>query len=266
MKKNEMEKDILKKRLQSKIIFVILFLIVYISFDQILEFEGIVSFLSIPEGIIWLFKNFIPTQNSLKYLPIILKTGVHTILTAVTATTVSGFFALIAAVLGSETIGINRFMKIFTKTVALFFRNMPVVAWSLILLFSFKQSEFTGFLALFFVSFGYLMRTFTETVDEVGEGVAEALKSTGASYFQIVFQGIIPSIASQLISWLLYYIENGIREATLIGVLTGTGIGFVFDLYYKSNRYDGAGLVILVILIIVIIIELLSNKIRKEMM
>ncbi|MBF4806911.1 MAG: ABC transporter permease subunit, partial [Pseudoleptotrichia goodfellowii] len=137
---------------------------------------------------------------------------------------------------------------------------------SLILLFSFKQSEFTGFLALFFVSFGYLMRTFTETVDEVGEGVAEALKSTGASYFQIVFQGIIPSIASQLISWLLYYIENGIREATLIGVLTGTGIGFVFDLYYKSNRYDGAGLVILVILIIVIIIELLSNKIRKEMM
>ena len=63
MKKNEMEKDILKKRLQSKIIFVILFLIVYISFDQILEFEGIVSFLSIPEGIIWLFKNFIPTQN-----------------------------------------------------------------------------------------------------------------------------------------------------------------------------------------------------------
>ena len=48
MKKNEMEKDILKKRLQSKIIFVILFLIVYISFAQILEFEGIMSFLSIP--------------------------------------------------------------------------------------------------------------------------------------------------------------------------------------------------------------------------
>ena len=48
--------------------------------------------------------------------------------------------------------------------------------------------------------------------------------------------------------------------------MTGTGIGFVFDLYYKSNRYDGAGLVIFVIIIIVTGIELLSNKIRKEMM
>ena len=47
-------------------------------------------------------------------------------------------------------------------------------------------------------------------------------------------------------------IETNIRDATLIGLLTGTGIGFVFDVYYKSFRYDVAGLVILAIILAVV--------------
>ena len=56
------------------------------------------------------------------------------------------------------------------------------------------------------------------------------------------------------------------REATLVGILTGTGIGFIFNLYYRSFRYDAAGLVILIVALIVLIIELVSNKIRKELL
>ena len=56
------------------------------------------------------------------------------------------------------------------------------------------------------------------------------------------------------------------REATLIGILTGTGIGFIFNLYYRSFRYDAAGLVILIVAVIVSAIELISNKIRKELL
>jgi len=57
-----------------------------------------------------------------------------------------------------------------------------------------------------------------------------------------------------------------VREATLVGILTGTGIGFIFNLYYRSFRYDAAGLVILIVALIVLIIELVSNKIRKELL
>lgn len=266
MENVKMESNIFRKRTQLRIIFAIIIVILYSVSSFVLDFEGEAVFLPIPEGVLWLLKNFIPTQNSVKYLPIILKTAFQTILLAISATSISAFFALIMAIIGSETTGFNKVMKIFVKITASFFRNMPIVAWSLILLFSFKQNEFTGFLALFFVTFGYLTRTFTETIDETAGYIAEALKSTGASYFQIVFQGVIPTVAPQLVSWLLYYIENGVREATLIGILTGTGIGFIFNLYYKSIRYDAAGLVILTVIVIVTGIELLSNKIRKEMM
>ena len=52
----------------------------------------------------------------------------------------------------------------------------------------------------------------------------------------------------------------------MVGILTGTGIGFTFSLYYKSFRYDAVGLVILIVTVIVIGIEMLSNKLRNEMM
>lgn len=263
---NKIEKDVFKQRKKQKISLVLLILILYIVFSFLSGFENGTAFLSIPQGFLWLIKNFIPTENSIKYLPTILKTMLNTVLIGISATMISSFFALIMAVIGSEVIGLNNVVKYIVKIITSFFRNMPVVSWSIILLLSFKQSELTGLMALIFVTFGYLTRTFTETIDEVSINVIEALKSTGANYFQIIFQGVIPSISSQLISWILYYIENSVREVTLIGVLTGTGIGFIFNMYYRSFRYDAAGLIILIIILVVIGIELLSNKLRKKLM
>jgi len=195
-----------------------------------------------------------------------MKPAIETILLALTSTLISSMFALVMAVIGSETLGVSKIAEFIVKLIASFFRNMPVVAWSLLLLFSFKQSQFTGLLSLTFITFGYLTRSFMETIDDVAGDVVEALQVTGASWWQIVFQGVIPSVSSQLVSWVLYYTENNVREATLVGILTGTGIGFIFNLYYRSFRYDAAGLVILIVALIVLIIELVSNKIRKELL
>ena len=117
--------------------------------------------------------------------------------------------------------------------------------------------------ALFFVSFGILTRAFIETIDESSSDAIEALEASGASYSQIVFQAVIPSSMSQMISWILYMIETNIRSSTLIGILTGTGIGFIFDLYYKNMNYGVASLVVITIVIAVFFIELISNNVRR---
>ena len=58
--------------------------------------------------------------------------------------------------------------------------------------------------------------------------------------------------------------RKDVYKRQLIGLLTGTGIGFVFDVYYKSFRYDIAGLVILSIVLVVIACELTSNFVRRK--
>lgn len=230
------------------------------------EFDFVSAAVDVPAGIVWMLSEFAPSASSLEYLDSIMPALGSTILASVASSCIAAVFSFILAVLGSRTVGIGGPMALVVRAIASIFRNIPVVAWALVLLFSFKQSEFTGFLALFLTSFGYLTRCFLETIDEMSTGPIEALRATGATYFQIVVQAVIPMSVTSVISWVLYMIETNIRDATLVGILTGTGIGFVFDVYYKSFRYDVAGLTLVTIVIVVIACETLSNYIRRRIM
>ena len=221
---------------------------------------------SIPAAFAWMFQNFVPTAESLQYFPLILEQTVSTALDSVAATVVAAVAGVALAVLGSSTVGVECApVRAAIRAVASVFRNIPMIAWALLLLLSFKQNEFTGFLALFLTTFGQLTRFFLDTFDEIPAGPVEALRATGASYWQVVFQAGLPLAVADLMSWMLYMVETNIRSATLIGLLTGTGIGFVFNLYYTSFRYDTAGLVIIVTIVLVLVIEAVSNKARRSM-
>lgn len=115
----------------------------------------------------------------------------------------------------------------------------------------------------FFGSFGFLTRAFLESIDESSGHSVEALRATGAGYATIICQSVIPSVLPQLISWILFMIETNIRNATLIGILTGTGVGFLFNLYYKNLNYSAASLIVLIIVASILIMEFASNYIRK---
>ena len=221
---------------------------------------------SVPAAVVWMFQNFAPTAESLANLPLILEQTVSTALDSVAATVIAAMVGIVLSVLGSSTIGVS-FAPVrgVIRAIASLFRNIPMIAWALLLLLSFKQNEFTGFLALFLTTFGQLTRFFLDTLDEIPTGPIEALRSCGAGYWQIVFQAGIPLAVADLMSWMLYMVETNIRSATLIGLLTGTGIGFVFNLYYTSFRYETAGLVILITIVFVLAIEAISNVARRSM-
>lgn len=229
-----------------------------------LDFAG--ALVDIPGGFAWFLTEFMPTASSLEKLDAILPALASTILASIASSCTAAVLAYVCAVLGSRSVGVGGPVPLIVRGIASLFRNIPVVAWAFLLLFSFKQSEFTGFLALFLGSFGYLTRCFLESVDEMGAGPVEALRAAGASYGQIVAQAVIPMTITAVLSQVLYMIETNIRDATLVGILTGTGIGFVFDIYYKSFRYDIAGLTILAIVIVVIACEVVSNFVRRRVL
>ena len=210
--------------------------------------------------------NFLPSAASLEKLPQIMPALLSTVLDSIAASTTRAACLMWLSVLGSRSVGLGGVAQVLARGIASLFRNIPVVAWAFILLFSFHQSEFTGFLALFLGSFGYLTRCFLESIDEISSGTIEALRATGASYLQVVAQGVIPLSVTSVVSWMLYMVETNIRDATLVGILTGTGIGFVFNLFYKSFRYDVAGLVILLIVVVVICCESVSNYVRRRIL
>ena len=221
---------------------------------------------SIPKAIKWMAINFIPDTKAWTRLPNILKKLIETALVSIAVTVCAAVCSFFFSLLGTKTTKINPWIGRVVRVVAAFFRNVPDVVWAILLLFTFGQNILTGFFALFFYSFGTLTRTFIETIDEVSASCVEALQTTGATFLQTVFQGIIPSSLPQIVSWVLFMIETNIRNSTLIGVLTATGIGALFDMYYKRMDFGSAGLVVISIVVLIISIEVTSNKIRKVIM
>lgn len=227
------------------------------------EFNFLHSMQTLPNAFGWIISNLYITEQSMERFPAVLDKLVETIFLSITATTTAAVVALYLALMGSQATKVNDLFASLSRIVASVYRNIPIVAWALILLLSFGQNALTGYLALFLATFGFLTRAFIETIDETSSSSVEALRATGATYFQIVTKAVIPECSPQMISWILYMIETNIRSSTLVGILTGTGIGFMFDLYYKNMDYNVVSLITLSIVVVVVGIELISNYVRR---
>jgi len=258
-----MPADIFAKRRNDLLLFFAALSVLTVGSIVVTDYDVVVGFTSIGKAFLWGVSNFYPDAHAMTKLPDIARSLRDTILMSVAATTIAAVFAIMLAMVGSRTTRISAFFSVIARGLASVFRNIPLVAWAMILMLAFSQSLLTGYLALFFGSLGFLTRAFIETIDEASTHVVEALQATGASYFSIVLQAVLPSSLPQMVSWLLFMIDTNIRDATLVGLLTGTGVGFSFDIYYKSFHFHEASLVVIMIVITIISIEMISNYIRR---
>lgn len=255
--------DVFLKRKRVYAVALIAVVLLYAGASLVTGYQPADGVTSIPRAFEWIAKNLVPNQKAMDRLPRILDKLSETALLSVASTVIAAVCAFFFSLLGSNATGINGGLSWFVRMFAAFFRNVPDVVWAMLLMFSFGQNILIGFFALFFTTFGMLTRTFIETIDEVSADCIEALRASGANYLQTVFQAVVPSSISEIITWILFMIETNIRSSTLIGILTATGIGYLFDLYYKRLDYASGSLVVLSIVLLVLLIELITAKIRK---
>jgi phosphonate transport system permease protein len=258
-----MPADIFAKRRNDRLLFFAALAALTAGSIAITKYDAVAGFTSIGKAFVWGLSNFYPDAHAMTKLPEIAQKLRDTILMSVAATSIAAVFAMMLAMIGSRTTRLNPLFSVLARGVASVFRNIPLVAWAMILMLAFSQSELTGYLALFFGSLGFLTRAFIEAIDETSIHAVEALQATGASYSSIVLQAVLPSSLPQMVSWVLFMIDTNIRDATLVGLLTGTGVGFSFDVYYKSFHFHEASLVVIMIVITIITIEMISNYIRR---
>lgn len=254
-----------KQKLAYFIIFIV-FLVLSVGASKLTDFNGINAILALPKVVSWMLSNLFPDAKAIERIPKMVDKLGDTVLMAIMSTVIAAVLSFFFSIMGAITTTPNKGISYIVKAIASINRNIPIVAWAMIFLLTFGQSSFTGFLALFFASFGFLTRAFMESIDESASKSVEALKATGSSYFQIIFQAVVPSSLPQLVSWVLYMIELNIRSATLVGLLTGSGIGFIFSLYYKSLQYKSASLLVVMIMFVILLLEFISNKIRRKIL
>ena len=227
------------------------------------QFDLAEGFAAFPKALGWMGANFVPDARAWANLPKILSRLGETVVVSVMAATTAALVSFVLAILGSKTTRFHPAATVVVRALASVGRNIPVVAWAMIFLLAFGQTFLTGFLALFIESLGFLTRSYLETIDEAASAPVEALRAAGTPWAPVVAHAVVPSVLPGLASWMLFMLETNIRSATLVGLLTGTGIGFLFDLYYKSLNYPSAALTTLAIVVVVLILEAVSGFLRK---
>jgi len=136
-----------------------------------------------------------------------------------------------------------------------------VIAILFVAMFGF--GPFAGFLTLAFATIGFLGKLLAEDIEEIAESQAEAIRATGASWFQLINYGIQPQVMPRLIGLSAYRLDINFRESAVIGIVGAGGIGATLNTAMSRYDYDTAGAILIIIIVLVMAAEYGSSHIRK---
>ena len=184
-------------------------------------------------------------------------TAITTILSAVVS-----FFLGIAAAENLSNHTASNVVKAFVAVI----RAIPTILWVLVFTVSIGLGSTAAVLGISLHSIAYLTKSYSESFEEIDEGVVEALSASGAGFWQIVFQAILPSTITKLLSWTFIRLEINFTNAVAVGAFAGAG-GIGFQLFQAGSRYYNlheVGVIVYVCLIVAFVLETISVRLRRR--
>ena len=178
--------------------------------------------------------------------------------------------ATVAGVLLSVPIGIGAARNLAPRPVYYACRAIIAVSRSLqeiivaiLLVAMFGFGPFAGFLTLSFATIGFLSKLLAEDIEDIDEAQAEAIRATGASWWQVVDYAVQPQVMPRLMGLVLYRFDINFRESAVIGIVGAGGIGATLNTAIDRYEYDSAGAILLIIIVIVMAAEYASSHVRR---
>jgi len=193
----------------------------------------------------------------------VLTAGLESVQIAVVGTSLGIVLALLLCFFAADNLSPHPTISWIVKGLAAFVRAIPALIWVLIFIVAVGMGPFPGILALAFNSLGMLVKVFAQSIEELDEGILQAMRSTGASWIQIIFRGIIPSVITSFLSWSIFRLEIDFRYATILGMVGAGGIGWELTSAMRMYRLQEALFIIIVIFLMVFTVEMTGNRLKK---
>jgi len=142
-------------------------------------------------------------------------------------------------------------------------RTIPDLALGLLFVAAVGLGAFAGTIALAIHTATVLGKLLSESVENIDEGVVEAIRATGAGYAQILSFAVVPQILPDLISFTLYRLETNIRAASVLGLIGAGGIGYLMNTSFRTFQYQEAAAIVLVLIALVMLVDYFSSRLRR---
>ncbi len=157
-------------------------------------------------------------------------------------------------------------MATAVKSLVALVRAVPTILWVLIFAVSAGLGSVAAVIGLTFHSAAYLVKAYAESIEEMDPGVIEALRATGAGYWQIVFQAIVPSSVRYMLAWTFLRFEINFTNAIAVGAAAGAG-GIGYNLFMAGSFYFDLrelGYLTWIVVVAVILLEMLATQVKAR--
>ena len=122
-------------------------------------------------------------------------------------------------------------------------------------------------LAIAFHTAGALGKLFSESAENADLKPVEGLASTGASWSQQIWLGILPQVAPNWLSYALLRFEINIRASAILGFVGSGGIGYDLKLamQWGGGKYDQVVAIFALLFCAIVVFDQLSGYARNRL-
>lgn len=125
-----------------------------------------------------------------------------------------------------------------TRFLLIFLRAIPEYIWAFILITLFGVHAWPAVLALAIHNSGILGKLGAEVVENTATASPRALRALGASRVQVSSFAVFPIVLPRFLLYFFYRWETCVREATVLGMLGFSSLGYWILEARARDRYD----------------------------
>ncbi|WP_238367774.1 phosphonate ABC transporter, permease protein PhnE [Mesobacterium pallidum] len=190
----------------------------------------------------------------------------ETILMAFLGTMGAAMIALPLAFLAAKRFAPVMLLRAATRRLFDFVRGVDALIWTVVLARAFGPGPLTGALAILITDTGTFGKIFSEALENVDEKQIEGVASAGAKPLQRYRFGVIPQVVPVLLAQVLYFLESNTRSATIIGAITGGGIGLLLTQAIQTQKdWEEVAYYIILVVLMVMVMDWFSGWLRARL-
>ena len=185
-------------------------------------------------------------------------------ITMTVTSTVAGVALSVPFGLGASRNLAPAWLYVCCRAIIAFARAFHEIILAIFLVAMFGFGPFAGFLTLSLSTIGFLAKLLADDVEEADPSQLEAVRATGASWWQLVTWGVAPQVMPRLVGLSLYRLDINFRESAVVGIVGAGGIGATLNTALDRYEFDSAAAVLLLIIGIVMACEYGSGLVRRR--
>lgn len=194
-----------------------------------------------------------------------IRVGIVESLTMTVVATVVGVLLSVPVAFGAAANVAPRAVFIVCRAVLSVLRSFPEVIIAILFVVMMGFGPFAGLLTLIVATIAFIGKLLGEAIEEIDASQVEAVRATGAGWFQVARVAILPQIMPRFVGLSVYRFDINFRESTILGIVGAGGIGGTLRTSVQRYDFDTSAAILLLVIGIVLLLEYGSGWVRARM-